>query len=58
MDKNIVAIEIDGEISTGEVVNGICEVGQYATIILRDENGMPIWQYGTVVEVISSENNV
>lgn len=51
MEKVFVAIEIDGEISTGEVIKGQAEVGEVVTIKLHDENGMPIQQTGPVVEV-------
>lgn len=52
MEKIFVAIEIDGEISTGEVIKGEAEVGETVTIKLHDENGMPLEQTGVVVEVL------
>ena len=53
MEKVLVAIEYDGDISTGEVVDGTPEVGESVTIALHDENGVPIEQLGTVVEVLT-----
>lgn len=48
---NTVAIQVNGEISTGTIVNGEAEIGATATIELHDENGMPIQQTGVIVEV-------
>lgn len=53
MEKVLVAIEYDGEISTGEVVDGTPVVGESVTIALHDENGMQVEQTGTVVEVLT-----
>ena len=52
MKQAHVAIEVGGEISTGEVVQGAAEVGETVEIELRDENGNPVRQTGTVVEVL------
>lgn len=52
MQEVLVAIEIDGEISTGEVIEGQAEEGETVTIKLRDENGMTLNQVGVVVAVL------
>lgn len=52
MEKIIAAIEIDGEISVGEVVAGTAEIGEVVTIRLQDENGNFITQTGPVVEIL------
>lgn len=52
MEKTQVAIEVDGEITTGVVISGVAELGETVTVELRDENGMLVQQTGVVVEVI------
>lgn len=55
MSDNIVAITLPNQeqsVSVGRLVEGVCSVGERATIILQDENGMPVWQYGVIVEVL------
>lgn len=52
MNKIYVAIKIDGEISTGEVIEGIAEEGQIVVIRGSDENGNPLTLTGTVVDVM------
>lgn len=51
MEQQMVAINDDGEITTGSVVDGVAEVGEVVTVKLHDENGMPIEKTGEVVEV-------
>ena len=46
-----VAIQIDGEITTGIIINGLAEIGQTATVKGHDENGMPFEATGVVVDV-------
>ncbi len=46
-----VAIESNGEITTGKVIVGLAELGQTATVKGRDQNGMPFEATGVVVDV-------
>ena len=47
-----VAIQVDGEITVGTVVQGAATEGETVTVELHDENGMPIEATGVVVEVL------
>lgn len=47
-----VAIQVDGEITVGTVVQGVATEGETVTVELHDENGMPLKSTGVVVEVL------
>ena len=47
-----VAIQVDGEITVGTVVQGAATEGETVTVELHDENGMPVKSTGVVVEVL------
>ena len=47
-----VAIQVDGEITVGTVVQGAATEGEIVTVELHDENGMPVKSTGVVVEVL------
>ena len=52
MTQIFAAIEIDGEISVGEVIKGLAHFGETVTIKLHNENGVTIELSGVVVEII------
>ena len=47
-----VAIQVDGEITVGTVVQGAATEGETVTVELHDENGVPVKSTGVVVEVL------
>lgn len=47
-----VAIQVDGEITVGTVVQGAATEGEIVTVELHDENGVPVKSTGVVVEVL------
>ena len=47
-----VAIQVDGEITVGTVVQGAATEGEIVTVELHDENGIPVKSTGVVVEVL------
>lgn len=50
-----VAIEINGEITTGKVIKGVAEEGETVKVEAKDENGMPFEATGVVVDVLYEE---
>ena len=52
MANAFVVIEINGEISVGELIKGQAQIGETVTIKLHNENGMPLVQSGVVIETL------